>query len=61
MNYKTAPSETKEVADRTSEADQAPQGNEVFFVVDTAPRDAERRPGNKAKFLYDDDLAYLIE
>jgi hypothetical protein len=61
MNYQTAPSKTKEAADRTSEADQAPQANQVFFLVATPPRDAEPRPGNKTKFLYDDDLAYLIE
>jgi hypothetical protein len=53
MNYQTAPSETKEAADRSSEADQAPQANQAFFVVATPPRAAEPRPGNKTKFLYD--------
>lgn len=61
MNVKTAFSKTKELADGTSEAVPAPGANQAFFVVDTPPRVGEKGSGNKTKFLYDDDLAYLIE
>jgi hypothetical protein len=61
VNHKTALFKTEQVPDRTSDADQAPRANQFFFVVDTTPPDREQRPSNKTKFLYDDDLAYLIE
>ena len=61
MNHETALPKIKAVTDRTSEAVEASEANQVFFVFGTAPRDAERRLAIKKIFVYDDNLVSLIE